>query len=117
MFVTDGAATFGIVPVTPNWYPCLARARPKSTGLSETPFMAVVMSNTVAIPATSLNANVMTVHEKRPNDSYYMSNMTYLDASIVFLTEYEFKSMHWAKFVLSLIVTLALAVLNFPSDS
>ena len=43
--------------------------------------------------------------------------MTYFDASIVFLTEYEFKSMHWAKFVLSLIVTLALAVLNFPSDS
>ena len=42
---------------------------------------------------------------------------SYLDASIVFLTEYEFKSMHWAKFVLSLIVTLALAVLNFPSDS
>ena len=57
VLMTDGAATFGTVPVTPNWYPCLAKARPKSTGLRETPFMAVVMSNTVAIPATSLIIN------------------------------------------------------------
>ena len=57
VLITDGAATFGTVPVTPNWYPCLAKARPKSTGLRETPFMAVVMSNTVAIPATSLIIN------------------------------------------------------------